>query len=401
MELPHIEYLHLAFDTLRSQGWRSNLTIIGIVLGITAIITLVSLGEGLNQSVSKQFETLGSNTIIVLPGKTFVEIPFSKLQDNDVDTIESLRGVDFAAEMFIRTSPIEFKGEKKTVMILGIEPDKMAKLGAAGFFELDAGRLITSQDKSGVLIGPKLANEKFKREMHVSSAFFAGDERFKVSGVNKKSKNSFIGSIFDSSVIMNASSVESIAGQKLSPSRIFVRASPGVSAEEIKQRIFDALKKKHRKEDFQVLTPKQIGETAGNVLGIIQIVLIGIAVISLVVGAVGIMNTMFMAVTERTHEIGIMKAIGASNPRILAIFLTEALLIGLIGGVIGTVLGIGLASLASFVATAAGFELNAVISLQTVAFAVLFSMGVGLISGVWPAKTAAELDPVEAIRQGE
>ncbi len=286
-------------------------------------------------------------------------------------------------------------------MILGIEPDKMAKLGAAGFFELDTGRLITSQDKSGVLIGPKLANEKFKREMHVSSAFFAGDERFKVSGVNKKSKNSFIGSIFDSSVIMNASSVESIAGQKLSPSRIFVRALPGVSAEDAKKRIFDALKKKHRKEDFQVLTPKQIGETAGNVLGIIQIVLIGIAVISLVVGAVGIMNTMFMAVTERTHEIGIMKAIGASNPRILSIFLTEALLIGLIGGIIGTVLGIGLASLASFVATAAGFELNAVISLQTVAFAVLFSMGVGLISGVWPAKTAAELDPVEAIRQGE
>ncbi|MFH0955341.1 MAG: ABC transporter permease [Candidatus Micrarchaeota archaeon] len=395
-----LETIKTAVRNLRGQGFRSNLTVLGIVLGITAIIALISLGEGLTSSVQSQFESLGTDTLIVLPGKNFTDSAFVKLQSGDVATIQSVRGVDFAAELAIQTVFVEFKGEKKTIMAIGLDADKMLKLGGSGIVSLGEGRYLNSQDKTGIMIGPKLSEEKFKRPIHVTSSLGVNGKKLKVVGTTKESANTFVGGMFDEAVIMNIGTLETVTGQKVLPNRVFVKLFPGVGLDDAKDRISRILKRSHSKEDFQVLSAKQVGETAGSVIGLVQVVLVGIALISLLVGAVGIMNTMFMSVSERTKEIGIMKAIGATDSRILSIFITEAILLGLVGGVIGTVLGIGLAKLASIIATLAGFELPVTVSLATILFAVGFSMLVGLLSGILPAKTAAELDPVDAIRFG-
>lgn len=395
------ETFRTALDTLKAQGWRSSLTVIGIVLGITAIIALVSLGEGLNASVSQQFESLGNNTLIVLPGKSFADSAFIKLQAKDADHIEALRGIDFAAEIFILPKQVEFKGEKKTVLLIGLEADKMEKLSVAGIGAVEEGKQLFEKDQTGLVAGPDLAQTRFRQAVQVNNSVLIGDQRFKVIGIAEKSSNNFFGSFFNNAMVMNARALENVAGESISPSRILVRLLPGVDPEQTKRRITAVLEKTHNREDFQVLSPQQVGQTATGILDIVQLVLVGIAAISLIVGAVGIMNTMFMSVTERTNEVGLMKAIGATNQQVLAIFLAEALWIGLIGGIIGILLGTGLAQLISLVAGLAGFELQAVVSLPLIGFALLFALIVGLASGVWPAKTAADLDPVEALRQKE
>ncbi|MBU0635860.1 ABC transporter permease [Candidatus Micrarchaeota archaeon] len=396
-----VETIQTAFENLRDQGWRSSLTVIGIVLGITAIITLISLGEGLNQSITGQFQSIGANTLTVLPGKGFADMAFMHLQDDDAKTIESVRGVDFAAEIFIQSKALDFKSERKTVLVLGIDPEIIGRMEESGIAELGEGRSLTSQDRTGVVIGSRIAEKGFEKELHVNNAIFINEENFKVIGINEKSANSVMGSFFDNAVIMNSSALEDLVGETIYPTRIMVQLLEGSDSEEVQERLIATLERKHGKEDFQVVTAQQAGQTAGDIIGIVQLVLVGIAAISLLVGAVGIMNTMFMSVTERTREIGVMKAVGATNKQVLSIFLAEALIIGLVGGVIGVLLGIGVGQIVSIVATMAGFELQAITTLPVIIFALVFSMLIGVISGLWPARTAAALDPIEALRQGE
>ena len=194
--------------------------------------------------------------------------------------------------------------------------------------------------------------------------------------------------------------IKAVIDENATPFRIAVKATSSAEVEPLKQRIRAALKKAHNnEEDFQVINAGQILEGVTSVLLLIEIVLVGIAAISLFVGGIGIMNTMLMAVIERTREIGIMKAVGATNAQVLSLFLVESGLIGLIGGIIGVALGLGIAFVISIIANSAGFGLPAVASPLLIAGAMLFALIVGIISGVIPARRAALLDPVEALRQ--
>jgi len=396
------ELFKVVFQNLKGQQLRSFLTLLGIVIGIAAIVALISLGEGLNASVQQEFESLGTNTIIVVPGGGFAGAFFTHLENDDVDTIESVRGIDFAAAIFMDSKQVKYGRETKTILILGVDPAKIINLGAVGFLKIGEGRLINSQDSFGVVIGNKLANETFDKPIMLKSSVELLDSnisiaKLRVIGIGETSSNSF-GSFFNNAIIMNSKTLEDMSSTKLFPSRIIAEAVPGENIDEVKQRVEKALEKKHGEKDFQVMTTQQIGETAGNVVGIISLVLIGIAAISLLVGGIGIMNTMLMAVMERTREIGIMKAIGATNDKILAIFLLEAGLVGMVGGGIGLVFGIGISGLISLIATAAGFSLTASVSPTLIIGALAFSLIVGILSGIVPAMRAARLEPVEALR---
>ena len=290
----------------------------------------------------------------------------------------------------------------KTLIIIGVDPAKAENLGAVGFLEIAKGRDITSQDNFGVIVGEQLATETFDKDIFLKNTVEMLDSnisiaKLRVVGITETASHSF-GSFFNNAIIMNSDALKKMSSTKIYPMRIIAEAVPGADIDEVKDRVEIALEKDHGEKDFQAMTTQQIGDIAGNVVGIISLVLIGIAAISLLVGGIGIMNTMLMAVMERTREIGIMKAIGATNNKILAIFLLEAGLVGMVGGGIGLIFGIGISGLVSIVATLAGFGLQAVVSPTLIIGALAFSLFVGILSGMVPAIRASRLEPVEALR---
>lgn len=394
-----LESIQTSRKTLQSQGWRSMLTILSIVLGITAIITLVSLGEGLNASINKQFQSMGTDTLIVLPGKGFVESAFQSLETDDPQTIESIRGVSFATEIYLTTQRFDYKNQTKTRMVIGVDPDKWTELGTIGLVNLRSGRLITKNDTSSLIAGPRFATQTFEKELFVGSELQVGTDHFRIVGILEEATNSFYGGFMNNAAMTNIDTLKTKIDPDALPSRIFVKLESGANKNEVVEKVKAALKKKHGQTDFQVQTPDQVAQTAGSVVGLVQLVLIGIAAISLLVGGVGVMNTMYMSVSERTSEVGLMKAVGATNNQIREIFLIEASLIGIVGGIIGTILGTGLATLISIIATLGGFDLQAPVTIPIILGAVLFSMVICLVFGYLPALNASQLDPVDAIRK--
>ncbi len=395
-----LEIFFNSFESLKRQKLRSFLTLLGIVIGIGSVVALISIGDGFNKSIEKEFEKLGSNTLIVLPGSSFVSSVFAKLEENDVKRIESVKGVEDATPLYLSSTVVSFKEQKKSVIILGIDTKKQALLEDLGLFEIKEGRLLSSSDNLGIIIGSRFAEDTFDSEVELRQKLLVGNDYLRVIGITKASGQSF-GAAFDNAIIMNYKSLEAITGKNLTPFRIFVKA---VSKEEIptvKEAIKKELKKAHGEEDFQILTATQIQESALSVLGLIQLVLVFIAAISLVVGGIGIMNTMLMSVMERTKEIGIMKAIGATNNDVLSIFLVESGIIGLIGGFIGYVLGFALALIGGIVASSSGLDL--IISFDPVLLigSLLFAFVIGMISGFIPSRRASLMQPVDALREGD
>jgi putative ABC transport system permease protein len=391
------ELFTFALENLKGRQARSFLTILGIIIGIGAIVALVSIGEGLRENVSQQFDTLGTDTITVLPGANIIESVFSKLKEDDVKTVEKVRGVDFAAAIYLSSSQLEYHDEKITATIVGIDPEKLDDLGFIGIAKVEEGRILTENDSGSIVIGHKFGEKILKEEIALRQNITIEGKKFRVVGILEDAKNSF-GAMFNTAVAMSSDELKEISGTEITPFRIIVEILPSEDMEEMKQRISDALEDEHGKKDFLVMDLGQVAEIAASVVGMITLVLGGIAFISLLVGGIGIMNTMLMSVMERTKEIGVMKAIGATNRKIISIFVMEAGIIGLVGGAIGLFLGIGLAAVLGIASEAAGLGLTPSVPIWLIALALSFSMAVGMIAGVYPAVKAASVDPVEALR---
>ncbi|PIN98169.1 MAG: hypothetical protein COT90_05585 [Candidatus Diapherotrites archaeon CG10_big_fil_rev_8_21_14_0_10_31_34] len=395
-----LELFSRAVENLKRQKLRSVLTLLGIIIGIGSVVALISIGDGFNKSVEKEFEKLGSNTLIILPGSSLVGSAFAKLDEKDVDIIESVRGVESATPIYLSSGTVKFKEEEKTVLLLGIDTKKQDLLKSLGILEVGEGRLLTQSDNLAVLVGSRFSENTFESELKLKQNLLLGTDSLKIVGITKPAGQSF-GAMFDGAIVMNYRALEDSTGQKLTPFRIFAKAVNKDEVLEVKQRIKDRLKRAHGKEDVQVMTASQIQETALSVLGLIQLVLVFIAAISLVVGGIGIMNTMLMAVLERTKEIGIMKAIGATNTTVLSLFLSEAGIIGLIGGIIGYLLGLTIALIGGIAASSSGIDLIIEFDPMLLFGSLAFAFGVGVISGYIPAQRAANMEPVEALRDKE
>jgi putative ABC transport system permease protein len=390
------EIIVRSFATMRQQGLRSNLTILGIVIGIAAIISLISLGNSLNQSVSAQFDALGTNTLAILPGKSFATAAFSKLEEDDVRLVEGVRGVDFAAAAYIHNKQVSLKNENRSTLIVGFDAGKLDNLQEAGIIELETGNL--PEPKSfRALLGKNVAEGAFARQVKEGQSIKIEDKNFKVSGTIKNASN-FFSNFFSNAILIDQDALQQIHDTDLAPSRMFVILEDGIDTEAAKARISHVLEKAHGEEDFQVQDTQTIAQTAAGVIGVIQLVLVAIAAIALVVGGIGVMNSMFMNVTERTKEIGIMKAVGATNNQIMALFITEAAVVGVVGGILGVLLGFGLAFGISLSSGGLGIELPFFFDPLLGLFGILFAVIVSVVSGLLPARSAAILDPIEALR---
>lgn len=400
------DYFILAFGNLKHRGLRSWLTILGIFIGIAAVVALISLGQGLENGIEKQFESLGKDKIIIEPkgmgppGSSTSESLI--LTSEDLELIENVNGVDWVMGYLVKTGQARFKGESAIGFGIGVNPDEFERsLNLQGVGITD-GRILKEGDKFKVILGYDHSVDRkiWGRGIGIGEKIEIEGEEFKVAGIIEKIGNPFD----DGALYVPKETLKEILNIGDEESQIVAKVIDGGDINEVAEKIKTELRKfrdeEKGQETFSILTSEQLLNSFKDILGIVQAVLVGIAIISLFVGGIGIMNTMYTSVLERTKEIGIMKAVGAKNSDILYIFLIESGCLGLVGGIIGIILGAGLAKGVEYVAiNLLGTNLlQASIDIALIFGALIFSFLVGTLSGVFPAMRAAKLKPVDALR---
>ena len=398
------DYFSLAFNNLRRRKLRSWLTMIGIFIGIAAVVALMSLGQGLQNAVTEQFEMLGSDKIIIQPkgmGPPGSAGASLKLTSKDLRVIENVRGIEKASGYLIKQGQATFKGEVGIGFSSGITAEDFEEWVAMDLMTVQDGRILKDGDKFKTVVGYNhVYGNNWERKMEIGSTVEIEGYDFKVVGVMEKIGNPIDDSLFYVPKEVLREMLD--AGDE--ESQILAKVAEGFDVETVADTVERKLRQsrgeKEGDETFNVQTSEQLLESFSTIFGVIQAVLVGIAGISLVVGGIGIMNTMYTAVIERTKEIGTMKAVGARNSDILYIFLFEAGLLGLVGGAIGVAIGYGLGKTAEFMASQAlGTDLlQAAFPLTLIFGALAFSFVVGALAGVTPAYQASKLKPADALR---
>ncbi|MEK6952152.1 MAG: ABC transporter permease, partial [Nanoarchaeota archaeon] len=328
---------------------------IGIFIGIASVVALISLGQGLQGYIEEQFETLGVDKIIIEsktlgpPGSATSKSLI--LTSKDLEVVGDTRGVDRVAGILIKSGIIKFKQESEVAFTFGMNEEYLSLFENLGNFKVVEGKDLTDKDKFKVVVGYNHAHgDIWKRPIQLRDTLEIEGHEFKVIGIRGRIGNPFE----DNAVSTSKDTLKEILNIEDEESQVLAKTEKGFNpedvAEEIERRLRKSRNEKEDQETFNVRTSEQLLTTFQNIFAVIQGVLIGIAAISLLVGGIGIMNTMYTSTLERTKEIGTMKAIGAKNSHILLLFLIESGLLGLIGGLIGVIIGIGLAKTAEYLA---------------------------------------------------
>lgn len=400
------DYFSLAFNNLRRRKLRSWLTMIGIFIGIAAVVALISLGQGLQGYITEEFEKLGSDKIIIQPrggmgAPGTITSQSLILTSKDLSVMENVRGVKWAIGFLTKSSQTSYKDEVNINYIIGINPEDLELMSEVQSFKILDGRSLKKGDKNKALVGYNhIYDDYWEKPMQVGSTILIEGTEFKIVGVIEKVGNQYD----DTSIYIPKETLREILNIPEEESQILVKTASGFDPEDVADDITRKLRKfrgeKEEQETFSVQTSEQLLETFQGIFNVVQAVLIGIAAISLLVGGIGIMNTMYTAVLERTKEIGTMKAVGAKNSDILSIFLIESGLLGLVGGAIGIGIGIGLGKTAEYLVTnALGTSLlQAIFPWYLIVGALTFSFLIGSASGILPAMQAAKLKPADALR---
>ncbi len=396
----------LASKNIRNRGVRSWLTMIGIFIGIAALVSLITMGQGLQTAITGQFSTIDPDKLIVTnvdtgfgpPGSTAVE----KLDDDDKELLESINGVDVVVQRLVRVVSFEFNDKTEFSYVANIpqEEDAIEVVYDALNIELEEGRLLDENDRRKVILGNDFKSDDFGKEIRIGKTVTIQGENFEVIGFLKKA-GTFI---LNGAIIMPDKDLRDILEIGDEYDILIVQVKDAKEVDDLKSTI----ERKFRddrdldpgEEDFSVQTPQQGIQTINTILLSIQMVIAGIAIISLIVGGIGITNTMYTSVLERKKEIGIMKSVGAKNSDIITLFLAESALLGLVGGIVGIIIGLGLAygAAAGISGALGGLEFVITPNTPLLIFAGVFSVLVGAISGVLPAIQASKLNPVEALR---
>ena len=392
--------LQLALRSIRRNLMRSFLTILGIVIGVAAVITMVTLGNGATKSVSDQISSMGSNLLMVMPGQRFgpgaeAGAPFKSA---DIEAIRNqITSVRLAAPIVSKSATAVYQANNWSTVVTGTSNDYFQ----AGNWEIAAGRSFTEiEERSGkavCVIGESVRDKLFGRQNPVGSEIRIKQFACEVIGLLKAKGQSSMGSDQDDIVVMPLRTVQRRLAGSQDISRLSISVKEGASIDAAKAQLTLLLRERrniaeNEDDDFRVMDTRQIAETLTSTTKILTMLLAAVAAVSLLVGGIGIMNIMLVSVTERTREIGIRKAIGAKRRSILLQFLFESSIICLFGGIIG----VSIADVLTSVINA--HLMPASLSPFIVLVALAVSVLVGVISGMIPAWRGAKLDPIEALR---
>jgi len=403
------DYFRLALRSLAKRKLRTYLTMIGIFIGIAAVVSLIGLGQGLRAAIISQFGFLGTDILSVQAAGASLGGPpgsgaVTPLTKDLVDKIENVNGVDTVFARYVESGTMEFNDKQRISYTVSIpEGDKRKVLERMANLEAEQGRLLRDDDNKAVLLGNDFTkDDMFGKGVRAGDKVLINDKEFRVVGILKK-KGSFM---FDRAVLINEHTmINELGTDEDEVAIIAVKVKDEKKIGEVQEKIERLLRKergvKEGEEDFVVQSPQKILESLDSTLFAIQIFITIIAAISLLVGGIGIMNTMYTAVLERRKEIGIMKAIGARNSTIFTLFFIESGFLGMVGGIIGIILGLILAyGLAAIGRLTLGSELiQASVSPGLIIGALMFSFVIGTIFGVLPAVQASKLNPVDSLRE--
>jgi len=399
------DYFRIAFRSLMERRARSLLTVLGIFLAVITIFVLISLSLGLNDFVNEQFEMLGGNKFFIQP---LGQIGYGSegavmLTRDDVEIVEKVKGVEQATYIVIGNGKIEYDDSLRYYLVMGMPTDDKSTefIFEAMGLEIDDGRFIKESDNKKILLGYNYKYRAlFDKPIDPGDSVEINDVEYEVAGILGEIGNPQD----DQQVYMSFKEFQELFDSGERVDMIWVEIKKGENMKEISERVEKKLMSYREVDektiDFSILTPEEIMKTFGNILNILIAFLVGIGLISVLVGGIGIANTMYTSVLERRKEIGTMKAVGARNSDILLIFIIESGILGLIGGILGVGVGIGIAKGIEYVARVLigadmlRASMNPLIMIGSLSFAFI----VGLISGFFPSYQASKLKPVDALR---
>ncbi len=400
-----MESFRAALLSIRAHGFRSFLTTLGIIIGVAAVIAVVSIIQGLQFTINQQFEGLGTNSIVVQSVNTFerrIQGIISRITPQDFEMLSTrVEGIATISPIIAGAgNSVRYGSQVTAVQVTGSDYNYQV----VGRIFIKYGRFLSDNDdqtrRRVAVIGETVRQNLHLPANPVGEYIRIGDEWMKVIGLAEE-RGQILGQNQDNMVVIPYGTMRSITGNQNKLDVVIQIILGDISQMEVVQdRVITLLRTAHKlapkdDDDFRVQTSQQLTSTFNTVLTTVTIVAGGIVAISLLVGGIGIMNIMLVSVTERTREIGICKAIGAKRHQILMQFLFESLLLCLLGGLVGLLIGYGIGA---FAAAAIPNFPAAVVPLWAILLSVGFSAGVGLVFGIMPAAKAANLDPIEALR---
>lgn len=393
------DLLRISLESLWSQRLRSFLTILGIGVGIASVVLLTGIGEGVHRFTLAQFTQFGTNLIGITPGKKTTLGVSGAMVNNirplsleDEHALKRVPGVLETVSVIQGNSSVEYVSRNRRTTVLGVG----SSATSVWRMNVSKGRFLPAGEgfhaRSLVVLGSKVKNELFRESNPLGKIIRVGGERYRVVGV-MESKGQMLGFDLDDAVYIPTSRAMGLFNLQ-SVMEIDLLYRENLNSESIAEKAKELLIKRHGTEDFTITTQEQMLEVLGSVLSILTLAVGGLGTISLFVGAVGILTIMSIALHERTAEIGLLRAIGANRKQILLLFISEAVVLAGLGGLAGVLVGAGIAWLLGIFVPALPTHIPWLYAL----YAELLSAFIGLLAGVVPARNAAKLDPIEALR---
>jgi putative ABC transport system permease protein len=393
------DFINLSYTAVKARRLRSGLTALGIAVGIAAVVLLTSMGEGLHRYVVQEFSQFGTNIIGINPGKIttsgFSGAMVSNVRPLSLDDAEAMKHLPWiiaSVPVIQGNAAIEAGSLQRRTTVFGVG----AQVPQVWQFNVSAGQFLPDDDprtaRAFVVLGSKVKQELYGDSIPLGEIVRIGGFRFRVIGV-MESKGQLLGFDLDDAVYIPAAiSMEMFNREGLM--EVDVLYQPGADGDAVAKNIMRLLEARHGSEDFTVTTQEQMMEVLDSVLDILTFAVGALGGISLLVGGVGILTIMTIAVKERTSEIGLLTALGAGRRQIMLLFLSEAMVLSALGGVFGLALGWSLAALIHLVVPA----IPAHTPWHFVLMAEALAVSIGLLAGVMPARKAARMNPVDALR---
>ncbi len=393
------DFLNLTSTSLVAHRMRSFLTALGIAVGIAAVVLLTSIGEGLHQFVLSEFTQFGTRLVTISPGKTTTSGAnvggFGTERPLSIEDSEALKRLPYAqavVPLVQGNAEVEADNRRRRTTVYGAG----SQWPQAYSMHVKSGRFLPDDDpvapRAYAVLGSKLRQELFGDRSPLGQRITIGGSRYRVIGV-MESKGTVLGFDLDDTVYIPVARALSLF-DKDTLFQIDMLYREGTRVDHVIEGIRDLLEARHGKEDFTITTQQQMLDVLGQVLDVLTFAVGAIGGISLLVGAIGIVTIMTIAITERTNEIGLLRALGARQSQVLGLFLGEAIVLAALGGAGGLVLGVGIAQLLHLALP--GLPVHTPVHFVVLAESV--AVLIGLLAGVLPARRAARLDPVEALR---